>query len=391
MPQSKDQRRKKKVFDKQKRADARKEREAFPAFVLDGDEPPKEFAEAVVAALHHVDFTNRDMFYSWEEYTYRLMKQYGASRANYHLRTALDAYDWCEVAISHFLCNIGHIVFRLIKDDFLRRFIPFHDVHFQPSDHDIKVIFRSLQQARGAGGTVYYSRHKPTLNIDGKDYIVAFSGHAIHRTCERISATWPSYAANGDVFAFFDQCLEFERHDLYGNQLAFTFFEEAHSGHAQLSIVETILGDKYIKGVPYSYRIGYCPAVIEGEFLKATTLLYPGYRSTPEYGLMLAHRLPQKAFELASLMDFRAMMQNDIVGLLKWFHDHGCEQVRQGAAEYAHIETGNSALHKPTAFRESIDQANRTMRKKVAEEEKRFLAGTLLSVGVKSQSASGAS
>lgn len=45
----------------------------------------------------------------------------------------------------------------------------------------------------------------------------------------------------------------------------------------------------------YYFRVGYCPAVIEGDFIKAMTLLVPGYIGTPEYGTILRSSLGRDA------------------------------------------------------------------------------------------------
>ena len=80
------------------------------------------------------------------------------------------------------------------------------------------------------------------------------------------------------------------------------------------------------------YRIGYCPAIIEGEFIKAKTLLYPGFASTPEYAAILrsslSRRDKQEMIKKATRLDADCLMQ-DGLGLIKWFHDNGVPQVVQ--------------------------------------------------------------
>src|SRR5262249_20676017 len=136
------------------------------------------------------------------------------------------------------------------------------------------------------------SRHQPKLVVDGNEFTVAFSSHAIHRACERISCTWPSYSGLGDIFAFFSQCLDFERCDLYPNALGFTFFDQCHKGTFLYSVAQTLMGERFVPGSKYGFRLGYCPAVIESSFIKAKTLLFPGYASTPEYGKIISAQLP---------------------------------------------------------------------------------------------------
>src|SRR4029078_3045756 len=135
----------------------------------------------------------------------------------------------------------------------------------------IGVSFRSLERAFCPGGTAYFSRHRPQVVVDGQSLTVAFSRHAIEQMCKRLTVSWPSYAALGDVFSFLDQCLEFERFDLHGGQLGFTFFEECGKRTWKYHLAELILGEEFDSKADYCYRVGYCPAVVENGFLKAKT------------------------------------------------------------------------------------------------------------------------
>src|SRR5262249_10718473 len=229
------------------------------------------------------------------------------------------------INMTWFMTNLGHQVFLRMPSDLLLRFIPFHDVMFTPRNRHIRVHFRSLRQAKGPGGTVYYSRHEPKLEVDGQKLIVAFSGHAIQRTCERLAYRWPSYSALGNVFALFDQCLEFERCELHPATLGFTFFDQCAPGYWNYSLAGEGMGEHFRPGEDYCIRVGYCPAVIEGCFIKAKTLLFPGFASTPEYGKMLSANLPrdrkQAMLEEAKVLNARNLSASEGRALLKWFHD----------------------------------------------------------------------
>ena len=85
---------------------------------------------------------------------------------------------------------------------------------------------------------------------------------------------------------FSDQCVHFERRpDFYNGQLAFTFFDAA-AGVSLRVICDEVLGGWNGKAEGYYYRVGYCPAAIEGDFIKATTLFFLAISPTPEYGLI---------------------------------------------------------------------------------------------------------
>ena len=65
--------------------------------------------------------------------------------------------------------------FRTIPAEQLRQWIPFHDVQFLVVGREIVVDFRSLEQAK-AGGTIYFSKDWPTLEIDGQKKVIGWSG-----------------------------------------------------------------------------------------------------------------------------------------------------------------------------------------------------------------------
>ena len=99
--------------------------------------------------------------------------------------------------------------------------------------------------------------------------------------------------------------------------------------------VQKILGEENLDpsaGKAY-FRVGYCPVVFEGDFAKAKTFLYPGYTTTPEYGLVLQTALGRSEKEMllkqATTHDSTEILLNDHPEAIKWFHDHGIPQVVQ--------------------------------------------------------------
>ena len=101
-------------------------------------------------------------------------------------------------------------------------------------------------------------------------------------------------------------------------------------------IAEQILGRSPRKKC--YHRVGYCPVVIDGLFAKATTLLYPGYVGTPEYGLILRNGMrgmtrPQ-IVDLASRMTRQELETNQDYSLMKMFHDNGIPQIIETDEDY---------------------------------------------------------
>lgn len=241
----------------------------------------------------------------------------------------------------HFANNLGEAVFRRIPKETLLSYIPYSDVCFIPTGTRIRTVFRSLKRAKGPGGTVYFSRHKPQVTIFGRSLTVAFSDHAIQRICERVAYDWPSYAELGDIYAFFDQCLEFEPCRLPDGTPAFTFFERCYPGSWRLWLAEALFGQSFDKNAEYCFRIGYCPVIIEGEFAKAKTLLFPGFFNTPEHAAIRSSTMPAEAKEalltVAENLDVKILLDPQFTGILKLFQDLGVEQVQQRRVKY--IET----------------------------------------------------
>ena len=138
---------------------------------------------------------------------------------------------------------------------------------------------------------------------------------------------WQTYTGLGDAFAFFDQCVHFEPSSLPNGQLAFTFYDQCKRGFFSWKYVENILGEGIEDDGHYYHRVGYCPAVIEGDFIKATTLLFPGHRNTPEHRLVWASDVPVEVKTQAEDMDGAWLRATNDFRLLKFFHQRGVPQV----------------------------------------------------------------
>jgi hypothetical protein len=303
----------------------RKYRDDFPSFAWHTNGAPPKFVEAVQQVVAGLDFQDRAVFPEWQADAYKAAKKYGKAvlmqpvGVNGIVQAASDALGW----------HLGRTVFPRLPN--LERWIPFNDVQFSVGSRNIRVVFRSLLRAKGQGGTIYYSRHKPMVEIDGQKRIVGFSQHAIQRACDRVVPTWRTYTGLGDAFALFDQCIHFERAALHDGHLRFTFFAESAWGFHSGMYVQKVLGGWNGKRKGYYYRVGYCPAVVEGKFVKATTLLFPGQHSTPEYGLIGRSALPwrekERLREDARKLNMQHIRDTGDFSTTKWFHDNGIPQV----------------------------------------------------------------
>lgn len=313
----------------------------YPDFELHPLNGDPAFVELVTAALQQFRF---DELPPHEHEVYKLVKSHGAGYAARALRAAMEEIQkeggergesarFGELAW-HF--NLGQAVLDKIPRDRLLAFIPQNNVRFVPTGNRIVVAFDTMLREPGAQGTVWYSRRRPVIEVGGTPYVVAFSKHAMERTCERLKRDWTTYAALGDVFAFLNHCVYYERATLHPDQLAFTFYNLCDDPQfTTYWYVLDVLGKENLdpaKGKPY-YRIGYCPAVIEGGFLKAKTLLFPGYTSTPEFGAILRSSLPRAEKEAlidrVTRLDTGVLYDGGDVTVMRWFHENGVLQVIQ--------------------------------------------------------------
>lgn len=335
---SKDLRRRERLAEKQRRAKVLAAKHEFPRFVFVPREADPGFVELVREAVKTIDFRDEAAFQPWERDVYRRVKQAGSRVAYAEFEAAVAGRKDAHLFKVSYALNLGRIVMGRIPTPTLLQHIPFNDVLFAPRGDQIVVYFRALRRAKGTGGTVDYSRNEPKVVVGGERLTVAFSRHAIERAGLRLSYQWPSYGASGDVFAFFDQCLHFEVCELHGGHPAFTFWENCHPDFWSYGLAEKVMGERFVAGEKYCYRVGYCPAVVEGGFLKAKTLLYPGYASTPEYSAMSRAGLPadRRRAMLGQAKDMtmkRAVDEGN--DLARWFQAQGVEQIRPGHVPYA--------------------------------------------------------
>jgi hypothetical protein len=298
--------------------------------------PAQEFVAAVKKAIKSIDFEDTATFSQAQIEFFRRHREYGWNEACewYGLHDDVGPEGFSKPAVAKFglACLIGHIVYQHLSIDFRKKYVPFNDVLIVPVENSFRVTFCSLSVFRDSDGQVwYYSPRKPLLTIDGIARPVAFARHVIEQTMLRIAGDSFDYLYSGDVFAFFYKCMYFEECRLYPDQRAFTFYDECRDGFFAKRYVDKMIGSPD-PAKKYYLKIGYCP-VLEDEckFWQAKTLILPGYRSTPEYGLILKEKDPHKRSELKARMEnlkrddlWRSGDINDI----KWFHDRGVHQVK---------------------------------------------------------------
>ena len=322
----------------------RRHRAEFPDFVYWEEDGNPEFVDIVKQAIRRFDFAELN---KTEQIAFGIMKQFGKAHALASIQKNMrklqeegknDAY--LASADIQWLCSVGHAIFLHIPDNVKRSFLPMNDVQFLYRSKVIVVKFRRLLTQKSPDwGTTYYSRYKPTIDFEGKKYVVGFSTKALKRVCERRGMDPLRYADLGEAYAYFEDCQYFEPCTLRDGNLAFSFFDECSHHSPQLASSQRLLSEKILspkevdptKGKLY-YRVGYCPIVLDQGFAKAKTFLFPGFNKTPERALDKAHMpldTKRRLQRLAKDSNLRHLWETDDVSALKWFHDNGVPQVIQ--------------------------------------------------------------
>lgn len=312
--------------------------DTYPVFVESPKGIPKEtpetFVKAVRFACKSIRFDDSELFSSASQAVYRYVKKKG--------QCVIE--DWVAAEniekiqfLAAYMVKVGKAVFDHIGEEQLAKWLPYHDVRFMPFNGDFIVQFRSLKQKatlseNGDKTATYYSFRKPKLTIAGKSRIVGFSTHAIQQICNRVVPTWRTYGGMGDAFAIFEQCSHYESAKIVNEHLGFTFYDSCIQGFFSWNYFKELSDSAINPNSYYYYRVGYCPAVIEDEFIKAKTLLCPGYYGTPEYdALMRSHSVSDEERiimqEKMRQFDGQSLRESNDFSLLKWFHTNGVPQL----------------------------------------------------------------
>ena len=250
---------------------------------------------------------------------------------------------------SHYLLMnaIGKYIYQKVTSDIYLKYYPDNYVAFYPYRDGSKILvqFHSLLRGQIGGQTFFYSKLKPRIKIESKKYIVAFTQHMIDRVYERTAIDQKNYTSLGDIFSLLAAYNphHLELCTLNNGQPAISFWGPCGKPpfwHSQY--IPNVLGKLVPGGGDALFRLGYSPIVIHDDFAVAKTLLYPGYKSTPEYALlqnssfsksekggMQNKSTNQDAWRVVKDLDFSC---------IKWFHDNGITQVKQSQYKlYNHL------------------------------------------------------
>ena len=322
----------------------RKKLSEYPEFVIGRKDADPEFINAVLDAVKRFDFLDSAKLGSVQQAFLKQCKAYGLRRALEMMKSvpSINLGDQRVIGDAKLviaITGVGSHLLSLVPLETRQKYMPYNHVSVDITGREIRLNFSSMDSVGGEGGRVYFNRIRPKIEFDGTNYTVAFSRHAVERICERIKPDFTDYRAAGDVHAFFSTCVYFEPVFLYGDQPAFALYDMCgNKGFTQYSMYAIgVFGESNIKpgdGSLY-YRLGYCPIVFENGFAKAKTIVSPGFRSTPEYGLVLRSRLgyQEKQDLLKRISDDNGnqaeRLKNHDNTAAKWFHENGLPQVFQ--------------------------------------------------------------
>ena len=199
------------------------------------------------------------------------------------------------------------------------------------------VRFGFLNSVKRDTGWGHYSRHKPTVRINGADWIACFSEHAIERVVERSSFEEPiTYAHYMNCANYFEGCVNFEPVAMASGQPALRLFmTDGLYGNAARyeEYLKAIAGIDDVNQLPSTpaYVLGYCPVDCKGRFAKAITMLYPGYDGTPEDKLVRTSGISwmdrQRLLEMAKDNKTVRVISEGRHEAIRWYHSHGVPQV----------------------------------------------------------------
>jgi hypothetical protein len=302
----------------------------FPEVVFDLANLPSEHHNFFKDIVEQVRREHLNLLPRAQQMFFHIARQSGFSEAIKVTRAAAQEISEPR-AFPVIILSLGEVIQERLPPDWI---VPYRclDVIFgEPADNQISIRFRSLLTQWTDRSPRYYSHLEPKLTCanDGVDRIVSFSQHALERICERTVGNWRTYSGSGDAFAFIDNCIYYEDCTNPDIGPCFTLYNECVKGFVSYRFLEEIL-DNFDPQRRYYYRVGYCPSVINGNFIKAKTLLVPGMRATPERRLVDSLPASERITledKIESQLTWLDKSNSPDWGLFKWFHQQGVSQV----------------------------------------------------------------
>ncbi len=313
----------------------RKEYPVFNYFNMNEGVVSERFIIEIKRILNRLRFDDQLMFDSAQQRMFRNIKKYGFEAfTNKLLSETNDEQERFAAVTGLGLFFTKYVYGQLADQGLLEDFIPYNSVAIFPERNDFVVMFDGLNWKKTPRGKIYYSDSKPKVKIDGIEYAVAFSRHAVERIGDRCVDDPKSPTGAGIVFQIIKTCTKFDVVEVeYSGETQYflTFFENCYKGFSPYNYVTEVL-ENYDPQKQYYYRVGYCPIGFSDDFVSAITLLAPGMRGTPEHRKMQESDLKfnqKKHFDtLINLMTKeKNYSEHSNYSAVKWFHQNGIPQV----------------------------------------------------------------
>ncbi len=233
---------------------------------------------------------------------------------------------------------IGTRIFAQLPEAYRERLLPDYCFRVVLTDEGATIRFGFLSRLEIGGRVFFQPPGGPSVTIDGTEWAIAFTRHAIERACERGSFEQPvPYAHYMQCEAYFAGCVHYEPIALAGGQPALRLFmleTLSVSPERYRDYLHKIAGIENARELPALpvYVLGYCPLALHPPYAIATSFLYPGYDGTPEDQLVRTSGLPKeertRLLGLASGNNLMKVISEGHHEAIKWYHDNGIPQVR---------------------------------------------------------------
>lgn len=307
-------------------------KQQFPEMVIEQTNADPGFVEAIKTAAARIDFTDTKQFAPLCPKIYKQMKEKGASNVLFEIlqkaKSDLQRKS-ASVAVEDLLFGVGHAIYTAIPEAILMEYTPINNLRVLLQDKQLRLRCSKLNTITTSRGRTFASRHQPRVTIDGSEYVVAFSRHAIQRICERTTTVPYTYCVSGQIHSLLSDLRYFEPVKLRDGQWAIELLDVFYGDMLDYFAFATErFGLKSLR-MPKVYRVaGYCPINFDGEIAVATTFLIPGSTKTPEYQAIGASTLPRLEKEqfrkIVSTTDNTDL--DSRLDVLNWVTDQGVPQ-----------------------------------------------------------------
>lgn len=312
-----------------KRLQAKEIKEKYPEFIFadyDKNIVSGEFVSAVKAELAAFDYECPKHVGDRDRLIFKNIKKFGIDAVEKMLSGNIPE-DKQKIFKPYYQMYVGTWVYKNLQaKGLLHNFLPYHDCQLT-LDQNHHIRFNALSLVNTPKGRAYFSSKSPKIDVDGGQFIVAFSRHALERIAERCVFDWMRYGGAGDVFAYINHCTYYELCTVTHDEEivpAFTFYDICTPGFASHKYVdELILAPD--NNMHYHYRVGYCPIGFYKNYARAITLLTPGMKGTPEWTLLNTIKNVDKKLEIEkgvqNITSFKALMETNDFSAVRWFHE----------------------------------------------------------------------